>query len=283
MANETKVQDLIIPEVMADMIREKLPNELVFGPLLSIDTKLQGIPGNTVTVPKWGLIGAAEDVAELAAIPYEKLTTSKTTMTIKKIGKGVHFSDEALLSGYGDPLGEGTAQLRIAIARKIDADALVEIKKAKLKYNRKSVELSYDVLADGLTKFGERINTARVMFITPDQYAQLRKDKNFLALKDIAGKPLLMTGVIGELCGVQLVVSANADLVSGETIINPIIEAGAIALLLKRSPLIEKERDIDHKATKVNIDQHYGMYIKDDTKILLLTTKKPEITASEEE
>ena len=45
---------------------------------------------------------------------------------------------------------------------------------------------------------------------------------------------------------------------------------------------MEKERDIDHKATKVNIDQHYGIYIKDDTKVLLLTTKKPEITASEE-
>lgn len=282
MASETRVQDLIIPEVMAEMVREKLPHEMVFAPLLTIDTTLQGIPGNTVTVPKWGLIGVAEEVAELGAIPYEKLTTSKTTMTIKKVGKGVHFSDEALLSGYGDPLGEGTTQLGISLARKIDIDALAEIKKAKLKYNRKSVELSYDVLADGLTKFGERINTARVMFITPEQYAQLRKDKNFLALKDLAGKPILMSGVVGELCGVQLVVSANADLVSGETIMNPIVEAGAIALLLKRSPLIEKERDIDHKSTKVNIDQHYGMYIKDDTKILLLTTKKPEITASEE-
>lgn len=282
MANETKVQDLIIPEVMAEMIREKLPHELVFGPLLSIDTKLQGIPGNTVTVPKWGLIGVAEDVAELEAIPYEKLTTSKTTMTIKKIGKGVHFSDEALLSGYGDPLGEGTAQLGISLARKIDADTLAEIKKAKLKYNRKSEVLSYDIVADGLTKFGERISVTRVMFITPEQYAALRKDKNFLALKDLAGKPILMSGVVGELCGVQLVVSANSDLVNGETIINPIVEAGAVALLLKRAPLIEKERDIDHKATKVNVDQHYGMYIKDDTKILLLTTKKPEITASEE-
>lgn len=282
MANETKVQDLIIPEVMAEMVREKLPHEMVFAPLLTIDTTLQGIPGNTVTVPKWGLIGIAEEVAELGAIPYEKLTTSKTTMTIKKVGKGVHFSDEALLSGYGDPLGEGTAQLGIALARKIDSDALLEIKKAKLKYNRKSVELSYDVVADGLTKFGERINVPRVMFITPDQYAILRKDKNFLALKDLAGKPILMSGVVGELCGVQLVVSANSDLVSGETVLNPIVEAGAIALLLKRSPLIEKDRDIDHKATKVNIDQHYGMYIKDDTKILLLTTKKPEITASEE-
>lgn len=282
MANETKVQDLIIPEVMAEMVREKLPHEMVFAPLLTIDTTLQGIPGNTVTVPKWGLIGIAEEVAELGAIPYEKLTTSKTTMTIKKVGKGVHFSDEALLSGYGDPLGEGTAQLGMALARKIDSDALLEIKKAKLKYNRKSVELSYDVVADGLTKFGERINVPRVMFITPDQYAILRKDKNFLALKDLAGKPILMSGVVGELCGVQLVVSANSDLVSGETVLNPIVEAGAIALLLKRSPLIEKDRDIDHKATKVNIDQHYGMYIKDDTKILLLTTKKPEITASEE-
>lgn len=282
MANETKVQDLIIPEVMAEMVREKLPHEMVFAPLLTIDTTLQGIPGNTVTVPKWGLIGIAEEVAELGAIPYEKLTTSKTTMTIKKVGKGVHFSDEALLSGYGDPLGEGTTQLGIALARKIDSDALLEIKKAKLKYNRKSVELSYDVVADGLTKFGERINVPRVMFITPDQYAILRKDKNFLALKDLAGKPILMSGVVGELCGVQLVVSANSDLVSGETVLNPIVEAGAIALLLKRSPLIEKDRDIDHKATKVNIDQHYGMYIKDDTKILLLTTKKPEITASEE-
>lgn len=101
MANETRLEHLIIPEVMADMIRQELPHKLVFAPLLSVDTTLEGVPGNTVTVPKWGLIGVAEDVAELAAIPYENLTTSKTSMTIKKVGKGVQFSDEALLSGYG--------------------------------------------------------------------------------------------------------------------------------------------------------------------------------------
>ena len=126
MANETKISDLIIPEVMADMVRQELPHKLVFGPLLKIDNRLEGIPGNTLTVPKWGLIGIAEDVAELGAIPYEKLTTSKTTMTIKKVGKGVQFSDEALLSGYGDPLGEGTAQLALSVARKIDADVFID-------------------------------------------------------------------------------------------------------------------------------------------------------------
>ena len=119
------------------------------------------------------------------------------------------------------------------------------------------------------------------MFITPDQYADLRKDKNFLALKDIAGKPLMMSGVIGELCGVQLVVTSNPGIIKGNEVTNPIVEAGAIGLLLKRSPQVEKARDIDHKATKVNIDQHYGLYIKNDTKILLLITKKPDITVSE--
>lgn len=91
----------------------------------------------------------------------------------------------------------------------------------------------------------------------------------------------MMTGVIGELCGIQLVVTSNPALVKANEVTNPIIEAGAIGLLLKRSPQVEKARDIDHKATKVNIDQHYGLYIKNDSKILLLTTKKPEITVSE--
>ncbi|PID67413.1 MAG: N4-gp56 family major capsid protein [Fusobacteriales bacterium] len=276
MANETRIADVVIPEVMADMVRTDLPHKLVFAPLLSVDTRLQGVPGNTITVPKWGLIGIAEEVAELGAIPYEKLTTSKTTMTIKKIGKGVHFSDEALLSGYGDPLGEGISQLSMAIARKIDADVLTELKKATLKVDKKDAALSYDIVADALTKFGEKINVPRVMFITPEQYAQLRKDEKFLALKDMSGKPILMSGAIGEICGVQLVVTANPEIVKGTIVTNLIVEAGAVALLLKRSPLIEKERDIDHKATKVNIDQHYGLYIKDDTKVMALLTKKPE-------
>ena len=281
--NTTRVQDMVIPEVMEAMVREKLPHALVFGAFLGIDRTLQGVPGNVVTVPKWGLIGPAEDVAELGAIPYEKLSTSKDFMTIKKAGKGVQISDEAILSGFGDPLGEATTQLTMSVARKLDADALEMFKGAKLRYSRKSEELSYGVIADAMVTFGEDVDKPRVIWVTPEQYAQLRKDPNFIGLKDLAGEPLIMSGVVGKIMSLQVKVTANKNLEEDGVIKNLILEPEAGKLLLKRDANIETERDIDHKATKANIDQHYGMYVADDTKILVLTTKKPTIKASEEE
>ena len=39
-------------------------------------------------------------------ITPDQLTTKKTTMTIKKAGKGYEITDESLLSGLGDPVGK---------------------------------------------------------------------------------------------------------------------------------------------------------------------------------
>lgn len=281
MANETKKEALIIPEVMGQMIEAELPHALVFSALLDIDNALQGVPGDTKTVPKWGLIGEAEDVKEMEAIPYEKLSTSKAKVTIKKVGKGVQLSDEAILSGYGDPIGQAVKQLTTAIARKIDKDSLAELDKAKLEFDLKTKPLTYDVVADALVKFGEKIDDPKIMFITPEQYRDLRKNPNFLALKDMVGKPIMMSGVVGEICGVQLKVTSNPAIVKGETVLNYIVEPKSLGLLLKRQAEVEKARDIDTKSTKVNADMHYGVYIKDDSKVLKLITKKPEDVKAE--
>lgn len=278
MANETKKEHLIVPEVMEDMIREKLPHKLQFSAFCEIDNTLVGIPGDTITIPKWGLIGEAQDVEELGQIPYEQMTTSKTQAKIKKAGKGVILSDEALLSGYGNPIGEATEQLAIAIARKVDADAVEALKKAKLTFGKGTTALSYALLCDALTKLGEEIDQEKVLFVTPDQYSELRKDPQFLSLKDMVGTPILMSGIVGMIAGCQIKVSSNPALIDGTKVHNLIILKGALRLLLKRGANLETARDIDIKATKVNIDQHYAVSIKDDSKILKLSTLKPTIT-----
>lgn len=95
---------MVNPEVLADMVSAKLPKMIKFTPLAYVERELVGQPGNAVTVAKWVYSGDAKDITEGEAIVPDQLTTDKSTMTIKKAGKGVEVTDEALLSGYGDPL-----------------------------------------------------------------------------------------------------------------------------------------------------------------------------------
>jgi N4-gp56 family major capsid protein len=114
------IADLINPQVMADMISAKIPMKLVVAPFAKVDTTLAGRPGNTITVPQYAYIGDAVDIAEGIAAETVKLETSTADVTVKKAMKAVELTDEAVLSGYGNPVGETNNQLAKAIASKVD-------------------------------------------------------------------------------------------------------------------------------------------------------------------
>ena len=123
----TMLEDLLNPQVLKDMIDAKLPAKIVVTPFCKVDTTLQGRAGDTVTIPQYKYIGDAEDVAEGVACGTVKLEYGTTQAKIKKAMKGVELTDEAVLSGYGDPQGQATSQLAKAIASKLDNDALEAI------------------------------------------------------------------------------------------------------------------------------------------------------------
>ena len=60
----TKLSELIDPEVMGDMVSARIPKKLRVAPFAKIDDTLQGVPGDTITVPAYTYIGDASDVAE---------------------------------------------------------------------------------------------------------------------------------------------------------------------------------------------------------------------------
>ena len=49
---QTKLAQMINPEVMADMVSAKLPKMIKFTPLAYVERMLVGQPGTTITVPK---------------------------------------------------------------------------------------------------------------------------------------------------------------------------------------------------------------------------------------
>ena len=159
--NATLLANLINPQVMADLIDKKLVNLMRFAPLATIDATLQGRPGNTITVPSFNYIGDAATVAEGADISISQLTATPATATIHKIGNGVQITDEAVLSGLGDPIGEAVKQLSLSIASQVDNEfinVLAAITSPMVFTAATAGTLAFADIADALELFGEDID-----------------------------------------------------------------------------------------------------------------------------
>lgn len=213
----TKLENLVDPEVMADMVSAKLPKKIKFAPIARIDTSLTGTPGSTITVPKYAYIGDAEDVAEGVAMGTTVLTASTTKATVKKAGKAVEITDESVLSGYGDPVGQATNQLIMSIAAKVDNDGYDALCKAPLVYDGTSSVIGYKGVVEANGKFEDESDTSltKVMFIHPNQEATLLNDDDFKS-KDKYPLDVVMNGTIGAISGAQVVKSKKVKLVKYE-------------------------------------------------------------------
>ena len=269
----TKLTNLMNPEVMGDWVTEHLEKEMKFSPLCRIDLTLAGRAGDTVTVPKYAYIGDASEVTEGGAIPVVQLTASSETVTVKKAGNGVELTDEAVLSGYGDPLGEAGMQLTLSIAGKVDGDVLAALTKigAEMTYTA-SEPISADVIADALVKLGEKEGGEKVLVVAPAQLAQLRKSEGWLKATDV-GAMRLVSGAVGMIHGCQVIVSDKIT-ASGGNFTNYIVMPGALVLFLKKETEVESQRDIVHKTTVVTADKYYAVYLANESKAVKLVCKE---------
>lgn len=262
--NATKLANLFNPQVVADLINAKLTDAIRFSPLCRIDTTLAGRPGSTITLPTYAYIGDATAVAEGADIPISQLTESTAEVTIAKVGKGVQLTDEAVLSGYGDPKGEAVNQIRTAIASKVDNDVL-EVLNGITSNMTHTVTgaITVDEIANALVKFGEDIEGEKVLLVSPDDYAVIRKADEWCPASEIAAN-LIIKGSVGAVHGCQVVVSNKLKGKKQSFIVKP----GALALYLKRDTLVETDRDIINKSTVITADKHYVAYLYDASKAI---------------
>lgn len=272
---QTKLAQMVNPEVMADMVSAKLPKLLKFTPLAYVERTLVGQAGNTLTVPKWVYSGDAKDIAEGVAIEPDQLTTDKATMTIKKAGKGIELTDEAVLSGFGDPIGQATQQIALAIAAKIDDDLVAEAKKATQFVAE--APTTGDALDKALAVFADEEDARYVALINPEDAIALRKDtaKEWVRGSEI-GASIVVSGTFGEAHGVQIVRTKKVEKGKGflvkvsaaETDTDDVAKYGAFVLNLKRDVAIETDRDILKKTTVITGDEHYGVYLYDPSKVV---------------
>ena len=198
--------DVFDPQVVSDMINAKVKQKAVMTGYTNVDDTLQGQPGSTVTIPKWGYIGAAEDYAEGEPIDKSKMAFTTASYGIKKIGKGVRLTDEAQLSGYGNPMGTAVNQIALSISEKLDNDRVEVMYESPNIVDDTSAVIKYTAIVDGVDKFGEEEDIRKVILIHSKQKTQLRKDSDFISAdKYEAG--VMVNGSIGRIAGCDVVVS----------------------------------------------------------------------------
>lgn len=282
----TMLADIINPEVMADMVNAKIPNKIVVTPFAKIDNTLEGVPGNTITVPSYAYIGDAEDLAEGIKAETVKLTASTTQATVKKAVKAVEITDEAKLSGYGNPYDEAAAQLAKSIASKMDADVMAAVTteaNIQLVYDGTAAAIKYTGIVDAIDLFNEELNSEKVIFVNPKQVTTLRKDADFLSAdKYGTGVSVMVKGEIGMIANCHVVPTKRVVLADG-LYACPIIklqteqetedEAAAVTIYKKRGVQIESERDTLAKKDILSADQHYTAAVSNKGKIVLAKFK----------
>ena len=257
----TKLGNLIDPQVLGEFIDYKMMDAIKFAPICNINRELQGRPGSTLTLPKYTFIGLAEDVAEGEDIPMANLAADSIDVKVKKAGKGVQISDEAILSAHGNPEDEIAKQLLMAIAGKVDNDCVAEFRKATM--NVEAAAFDKYVIVDMMAKFGEDIEDEMTAMINANHLATLRHDKDFVEI--MAGQRVI-SGEMGEIFGCRVVVSNKVA--DNEVFL---VKNGAVEILLKRNVAVEADRDIVNKTNVYVVDEHYAVYLKDESKIVKAT------------
>ena len=210
---QTLLANIVNPQVMADMIDKKLTDLIKFAPLADIDNTLVGRPGSVITVPAWNYVGDASVITENNSVTASLLSTTTANATIKKVAQAVCLTDEAVLSGFGDPVGEATNQIALAIAAAVDNECLSILHgitgTMALSTANNTVSPGAGDILSGLELFGEDIDDAVVAVVSPAVYKQMRAvtaSGAWIPASEIAAG-IAVRGVVGQFEGCQVIVS----------------------------------------------------------------------------
>lgn len=283
----------IDPQVLEAMVSAQLPNNLVFTPLATVNTTLQGVPGDTITVPRWKFTGNVKDVKEGGKLPLFKLDQTSQQVKIKKAGGGFGITDEMRLSAYGDPYGEATRQLSLGLANHIDDDMMATALSAPLKVTKdaqggdlkadlnlinavESTFINNQTIGNDTTEQESMLSGVIVMNPLDANSLRMAAMENYTRPTQL-GDNVLIQGptALGEVLGWQLATSRK--LKQGQAVA---VKPGALGLYMKRGAQVETKREPDTLTTEVYASEFYATAINDEAKIAAITLTTPSNTAA---
>ena len=260
----TKLADLINPLVIGAFMHKTFIERLVFGQFADISRDLEGRPGDTKMYPSWNYIGDATTVAEGEQIPTLKLSKNEMSVKVKKVAQAVELTDEAVLSGYQEPLNQAVLQIAISIANAVEDDFVKSIK--ALSPSTVEIDKGYHWVLDAQVAFGEDFSEDNFLFISPARRAVILKSPDFVVIQQGGA---VVKGHIGQIFGTNVIITSRLG--KDEAVM---LRRGGLGLEMKRDYRFEEERLGSFRKSILSADQYYATFVKDAAKVVYINKVK---------
>lgn len=274
--------NVIVPEVYAQLVRDKIAGKCKVAQFLVNLGDLHGKVGETLTMPKWGYIGDAKDWNVNTPMDTTQMKQTKTSATIKAIqAPAIKVADYDSEVELGNAIEEASNQQAIAIGRKYDTDAIACALTSPLKYKLATKNaVTQDEMIAILGLYGDDRDSADFDAIVisslfaPSFYKMdMFTSRERTMTKD--GNGIAVNGVIGEFLGIPVVLSDRLyDSTNTEGFIL-VMKKNAISIIPKENPFAETSRDASLRQTIIYLSQFYAMALTDDTAIVVAKTVLP--------
>lgn len=275
-------ENVIVPEVYAQLVREKIAGKCKVAQFVKTLGDLKGKVGETLTMPKWAYIGDATDWDITTEMISTQMEQTYTTATIKAIQapavKVADYDDEVEL---GNALDEASSQQAVSIARKYDTDAIDCALTSPLKYQIETKNtITQDEMIAALGLYGDDRDSADFDAIVihslfaPSFYAMdMFVSRELTMTKD--GNGITKNGVIGTFLDIPVVLSdCLYDSSNAEGFIL-FMKKNAISIIPKESPFAEVERNAALRQSTIYCSQFYAMALTDDEAVVFAKTVLP--------
>ena len=273
MAN-TINQNVIVPEVYAELVREKIAGKAVMAQFNKVLGDLVGQPGETLHMPAWAYIGDATDWAINTPMPVGALQQTDKTATIKAIkAPAVQVADYDNEVALGEAINEAASQQAIAVARKQDTDTIAECLTSPLKYQLASATAVTQAEMLGiLGLYGDDRDSSDFACIAihsafaPSLYAMdLFTSRERTTVPEGSNNGVVVNGIIGYFLDIPVILSDRLyDSTNSEPFII-VMKKESVSMIPKETPFVETERVANLRRTNIYCSQFYAIKLtKDD-------------------
>ena len=278
MAN-TINKNVIVPEVYAQLVRDKIAGKCKVAQFLVNLGDLHGKIGETIQFPKYSYNGDAKDWDINTPMDVTQMKQTSTSATIKAIqAPAVKVADYDSEVELGNAIEEASNQQAIGVARKYDTDAIACALTSPLKYQLATKNVvTQDEMISILGLYGDDRDSADFDAIVvsslfaPSFYKMdMFTSRERTMTKD--GNGIAINGEIGEFLGIPVVLSDRLYDATNQEGFILVMKKNAISIIPKENPFAETSRDAGLRQTTIYLSQFYAMALTDDTAIVFAKT-----------